>query len=205
MTDRLNVNQINSDQLDQLYDDLGRLRAGEEPGWDPLIVPTPGQWIARFNQASPAERLDAAERIIANAATAGRCFLMAHEKRLDEDRQAWATLARVRDVRATWALYTLEPGQVRRLLDDLTHALDEPANNSEQPARTTPDNPTTSSNSPDNPAPEQLLAVVERVRKLHHPTSVVAAAEAGIEPDCAVCGPNVWPCPTYRALDEQGN
>ena len=53
----------------------------------------------------------------------------------------------------------------------------------------------------EKPTREQLLAVVERVRKLHHPTSVVAAAEAGIEPDCAVCGPNVWPCPTIRALD----
>jgi len=51
------------------------------------------------------------------------------------------------------------------------------------------------------PTREQLLTIVERVRKLHHPTGVVAAAEAGIEPDCAVCGPNVWPCPTVRALD----
>jgi hypothetical protein len=160
MTDRHTVDSINSDQLDALYDERDRLRAGEEPGWDPLTVPTPGQWIARFNQASPAERLDAAERIIANAATAGHCFLMAHEKRLDEDRHAWVTLARVQDVRDKWALYTLEPGQVRRLLDDLTHALAEPANNGEQPARTTPNNPATSGNSPDNPAswqPDETL------------------------------------------------
>lgn len=53
----------------------------------------------------------------------------------------------------------------------------------------------------EKPTREQLLAVVERVRSLHQPTGVVAAAEAGSEPDCAVCGPNVWPCPTYRALD----
>lgn len=151
MTDRPTASTINDEQLDALYDERDRLRAGEEPGWDPLTVPTPGQWIAHWNQANPAERLNVAERIIANGATASRCFLMAHEQRLDEDRYAWITLARVRDVRAKWALHTLEPGQARRLLDDLTHALAEPANNPEQSARTTPDNPVTSSNRPDNP------------------------------------------------------
>ncbi|MGW5175871.1 hypothetical protein ACWERY_16105 [Streptomyces sp. NPDC004082] len=51
------------------------------------------------------------------------------------------------------------------------------------------------------PTRDQLLAVVEQVRRLHQPASVVAAAEAGVAPDCTVCGPNVWPCPTVRALD----
>jgi hypothetical protein len=41
--------------------------------------------------------------------------------------RAEATLDRVRGVRDTWAGYTLEPGQVRRLHGELTHALcDEP-------------------------------------------------------------------------------
>lgn len=53
----------------------------------------------------------------------------------------------------------------------------------------------------EKPTREQLLAVVERVRRLHEPTGVVAAAEFGNPPDCAVCGENVWPCPTVRVLD----
>lgn len=36
-------------------------------------------------------------------------------------------LARVRELRDTWLVMTLEPGQVRRLLDEITHALDGPA------------------------------------------------------------------------------
>ena len=210
MTDRLNVNQINSDQLDRLYDErdryrtaildidahatpigqadpndpdgnphhyavtvgalhralgkightapictaeaeVARLRAGEEDDYTEHTVPTPGQWIHQFNHATAEKRLEVIAALLDAAERAHTCFLMAHERRLDEDRQAWVTLARVRDVRAKWALYTLEPGQVRRLLDDLTHALAEPANNSEQPARTTPDNPTASGNHPDNP------------------------------------------------------
>jgi hypothetical protein len=38
--------------------------------------------------------------------------------------RAEATLARVRALRDNWLLMTLEPGQVRRLLDQLTHAID---------------------------------------------------------------------------------
>lgn len=42
----------------------------------------------------------------------------------DRAEQAEAAIARVRDLRDTWLLTTLEPGQVRRLLDGITHALD---------------------------------------------------------------------------------
>jgi len=45
-------------------------------------------------------------------------------------------------------------------------------------------------------------AAIERVRRLHQPTGVVAAAEFGNPPDCTTCGPNTWPCPTIRAVDE---
>lgn len=106
--------------------ELTRLHAGEEHGWDPLTVPTPGQWIARFNQASAEERLDVARRVIGYTATAGECFEMNHVRRLEEDRQAWATVARVTGLRDSWLLMTLEPGQVRRLLDAVTRALEEP-------------------------------------------------------------------------------
>lgn len=49
---------------------------------------------------------------------------------------------------------------------------------------------------------DELHERLDRVRQLHQPTGVVAAAEAGVEPDCAVCGPNSWPCPTYNAVTD---
>ncbi|MEV7154879.1 hypothetical protein AB0N77_09670 [Streptomyces misionensis] len=124
MTDRIPLDHLTSDALDALYDELDRLHAGEEPGWSKGIKPTAGQWIARWNQTSPEERLRAAEQVIDNGATAERCFLMNHEKRLA---RAEATIARVRELRDTWLRMTLEPGQVRRLLDGITTALDQPA------------------------------------------------------------------------------
>ncbi|MFJ4682018.1 hypothetical protein [Streptomyces sp. NPDC088789] len=45
------------------------------------------------------------------------------------------TLARVRAVRDQWARNTLEPGQVRRLIDALTTALDHPSQQSAERAR----------------------------------------------------------------------
>lgn len=47
-----------------------------------------------------------------------------HAARLEEDREALVTLARVRELRDSWLLMTLEPGQVRRLLDEITRVLD---------------------------------------------------------------------------------
>ena len=117
--------------------EVDRLRAGEEPGWDPLTAPTPGQWIARFNRASAAERLDVAQRFIGYTATAGECFEMNHTARLDEGREALVALARVRELRDSWLLMTLEPGQVRRLLDGITRALD--GTGEESPSGLAPD------------------------------------------------------------------
>lgn len=45
-------------------------------------------------------------------------------------------------------------------------------------------------------------AAIERVRALHQPVGVVAATEFGNPPDCAICGPNTWPCPTYNATTD---
>ncbi|MET8841467.1 hypothetical protein ABZW67_15405 [Streptomyces rubiginosohelvolus] len=47
------------------------------------------------------------------------------QETVDDQLAMTATIARVRAVRDRWAGDTLEPGQVRRLLDDLTHALGE--------------------------------------------------------------------------------
>lgn len=49
---------------------------------------------------------------------------------------------------------------------------------------------------------DQLYDQLDRIRHLHHPVGVVAAAEAGIAPDCAGCH-RAWPCQTYNALDNE--
>ncbi|MFF5445449.1 hypothetical protein [Streptomyces sp. NPDC012888] len=72
---------------------LALLHAGEEPHLDEHTVPTPAQWIWRWNRATPEQRLEVTERIIAEAERASTCLLMAHEKRLPD---AEAALARVR-------------------------------------------------------------------------------------------------------------
>lgn len=41
------------------------------------------------------------------------------------------------------------------------------------------------------------------IRSRHHPQGVYAAAEAGIPPGCAVCGPMRWPCPTVNISYEE--
>lgn len=124
--------------VEELNVEVARLRAGEEPGWDPLVVPTPGQWIARWNSLGPAQRLERAKAVIETAETANRCHFEGHLQRLEEDRQAWATVARMTELRDAWPLMTLEPGQVRRLLDAITHALDgEPAAVAGQPLTAT--------------------------------------------------------------------
>lgn len=55
----------------------------------------------------------------------------------------------------------------------------------------------------EHPATERarIEAAIVRVRHLHRPVGVVAAAEAGIEPDCAACH-RAWPCQTYTAVTE---
>lgn len=49
---------------------------------------------------------------------------------------------------------------------------------------------------------DQLYKQLDRVRQLHQPVGVVAAAEFGESPDCAAgCGGD-WPCATYTAVTE---
>ena len=98
MSDRHTADTINDDALDQLYDRLAALHAGEEDGYDPLTVPTPGQWIHEFNRATPARRLEVVAATTEAAEKGRQCFFMGHEKRLADEQHAWVALARVRDV-----------------------------------------------------------------------------------------------------------
>jgi hypothetical protein len=72
---------------------LAALRAGEEPYEDERIVPTPGQWIWRWNRATPEQRLQVAEKAIADADHFYQCFMSAWP---DRAREAEAQLAAAR-------------------------------------------------------------------------------------------------------------
>jgi hypothetical protein len=65
--------------------EVEHLRAGEDhtPRTEALW-PTPGQWIARWNAASPEERLDLATRTLEAAQTASDCFAADHMGRLEQ-------------------------------------------------------------------------------------------------------------------------
>ncbi|MGC5239039.1 hypothetical protein ACPXCH_04575 [Streptomyces albogriseolus] len=65
---------------------LAELREGEQPlpeGQHPATA-SPAQWLWLWNEASPAERLARAERIIAVSQEASACFLGNHRARLAE-------------------------------------------------------------------------------------------------------------------------
>jgi hypothetical protein len=69
-------------QRDAQAEALEQLRAGEEPGWDHSIVPTPGQWIARWNQVTPEKRLTMAAQIIEGMKRSSECLMEDHEGRI---------------------------------------------------------------------------------------------------------------------------
>lgn len=69
-------------QINQLTAEIARLRTGEEDGYDPLVRPTPGQWLRKFNQSPAAERLAVVARVIDACARASTCFEMNHDARI---------------------------------------------------------------------------------------------------------------------------
>lgn len=82
-------------ERDSLRAEVERLRAGEAEDDGPAnAVPTPGQWVKRFNDATPDERLAAAERAIANSETVHWHVMqntqgeLAHWKRVAQDAAA---------------------------------------------------------------------------------------------------------------------
>lgn len=63
---------------------LAALHEGEEPYEDERTVPTPAQWIWRWNRATPAERLDRAGRVLADVDHVYQCFLLKWPERARE-------------------------------------------------------------------------------------------------------------------------
>lgn len=80
--DILNAARGLREQRDAQAEELQRLRAGEEPGWDPSVVPTPGQWIARWNEVAPEQRLDMAAQILDSMKRSSDCFQANHEAQI---------------------------------------------------------------------------------------------------------------------------
>jgi hypothetical protein len=71
-------------KLEKAEAEVKRLRAGEEEGYSQIVDPTPGQWIRRWNQAGPEERLEVADHIMRNMARADTCRNNGHTERLAE-------------------------------------------------------------------------------------------------------------------------
>jgi hypothetical protein len=80
---------------------LAALHQGEEPYEDEASIPTPAQWIWRWNRCTPEQRLDAAAHVIGMG----------------------DSLSLVRHIRMRAGRYLDDPA-VRHLLEDLTAALD---------------------------------------------------------------------------------
>lgn len=77
--------------------ELALLHESEEPYDDERLVPTPAQWIWKWNQATPAERLERAEQVIADRDRVTRCTL-AHSALFARAEQAEARIAAVREL-----------------------------------------------------------------------------------------------------------
>jgi hypothetical protein len=202
MTDRLSVDQITSDQLDHLYDDRDRLQIAN-----------------RALNTATVETMERAERAEAerDGAYRERAQLLALLAALhpsviapapDVDEDGWQILyLQIGGKQASWhitprdaALYAhVEhvPADDRRAQWD-GHTTEQKYQHIGALAARLYAESRGLTETPLTPSAE---AALDRVRALHHPTGVVAATEHGNPPDCAACGPNCWPCPTYQATE----
>lgn len=65
---------------DELRAEIACLRAGEaDASAEPGLVPTPAQWIRKWNDGTAEQRLKWAALVLAHAEQATRCFEMDHE------------------------------------------------------------------------------------------------------------------------------
>jgi hypothetical protein len=121
VTDRPTAATITAEQLAQLYADLDR--------YEEVLATLNETLVARSKQTARAEADLAALRQVARGycpacgrGDAAPTVADWEQQKTRADR-AEATLDRVRALRDKWLLMTLEPGQVRRLLDQLTHTI----------------------------------------------------------------------------------
>lgn len=80
------------ERLAEAQAELAALHAGEELFEDELVVPTPGQWIWRWNRGTPEQRLVWAEHVVAAISDAHTCKVLAfHERRIAEHWECFMT------------------------------------------------------------------------------------------------------------------
>jgi hypothetical protein len=93
--------QAAEQRADEAVTELARLRAGEADDPGPAdTMPTPAQWIRRWNDATAERRLEVITRILGELDRATRCFEMDHENRLAEAKLVARQLA---DAPTRWA------------------------------------------------------------------------------------------------------
>lgn len=83
-----------------LAERLALLHEGEEPCTDNRVIPTPAQWIWKWNRVTPARRLQIAEAILRARDDAQKCLFGDHQSAVDELREARGALHNVRRVAA---------------------------------------------------------------------------------------------------------
>ncbi|MEV4424021.1 hypothetical protein AB0K23_01330 [Streptomyces sp. NPDC049602] len=85
---------------------LTALHHGEEPHTDDRTIPTPAQWIWRWNRATPEQRLEVAADILSNSERTYHCVLEDHPAQIERLRQraeeAEAALDAVQGDRDGW-------------------------------------------------------------------------------------------------------
>jgi hypothetical protein len=79
-------------------DGLAQFYEGEEPYTTEGVVPTPAQWIWKWNRATPARRLEVAENAIRAQAAEQQCLLSDHAGAVVELQEALLALRSVREL-----------------------------------------------------------------------------------------------------------
>ncbi|MGW5633931.1 hypothetical protein [Streptomyces sp. NPDC003832] len=85
---------------------LAQFFEGEEPYTDPRLVPTPAQWIWKWNRATPSRRLQIAEAVLQAWDADQKCFLEDHHAAVDELREARITITRIQHLAGELAATT---------------------------------------------------------------------------------------------------
>lgn len=94
---------------------LAQFFEGEEPYTDTSRIPTPAQWIWKWNRATPAQRLQIAEAVLRTSDADQKCFLEDHHAAVDELREARVAIARIQQLATELAATTGGSQTARRI------------------------------------------------------------------------------------------
>lgn len=85
-----------SDVIAGLRKEIDDLRHGEEAGYVPEVMPTPGQWYRRLHDMDPTRRMAMVTSLVAAAEAGHACAMARHAGELEELRsramRLWSTL-----------------------------------------------------------------------------------------------------------------